>query len=70
MNSEWVMINGIVWLIGWPLVASPMIYLVGRIWNPGAARWAGLIALGAAWIRSHSRRATSRRTDRRRSRWE
>ena len=50
MNSEWVMINGIVWLIGWPLVASPMIYLVGRIWNPGAARWAGLIALGAAWI--------------------
>lgn len=42
------------WLIILPLAASPLVYLTGqwgiRCGHPGAARWAGLIALLAVWI--------------------
>lgn len=38
------------WLIALPLLASPLIYLAGRLSRrPGAARWAALIALLATW---------------------
>ena len=47
------------WLIALPLVASPLIYLVGRLWgarSPGtqrpcvAPRWIALIALALTWL--------------------
>ena len=37
-----------VWLIALPLIASPVIYLIGRIGR--TARWLALVALAAAWI--------------------
>jgi len=36
------------WVIGLPLLSSPLVYLAGRLRN--AARWGALIALLAAWI--------------------
>jgi proton-translocating NADH-quinone oxidoreductase chain N len=49
------------WLIGLPLVASPLVYLVGHVgsrlgkeraarWGGRIAQWAGLIALAATWL--------------------
>ncbi len=41
------------WMIALPLLASPVIYLLGRLIKPdGAAfaRWTALIALGATWV--------------------
>jgi len=39
-------------LIGLPLIASPCVYLVGRInaRRPAVARWFGLAAMAAAWV--------------------
>ena len=37
-----------VWLVGFPLMFSPLIYLSGRLWN--AARGTALIVLVAAWV--------------------
>ncbi len=50
--------NTIAWLIGLPLVASPIIYLIGRFTRRSGedgqawtfARWAALIASLAGWI--------------------
>jgi proton-translocating NADH-quinone oxidoreductase chain N len=39
-----------VWLIAVPLLASPLVYLSGRIGSGRAARWTGLAAFAAAWI--------------------
>ena len=44
-----------VWLIGFPLIASPVIYLAGRLVRRqtaiagGVARWLGVLALAATW---------------------
>jgi formate hydrogenlyase subunit 3/multisubunit Na+/H+ antiporter MnhD subunit len=38
-----------VWLIWLPLLLSPLVYLVGRLWSVQAARWTALVGLLAMW---------------------
>ena len=38
----------VIWLVGLPLIAAPVIYFTGRLWN--IARWVALAALVLAWI--------------------
>ncbi len=40
------------WLIGLPLITSPVVYLAGRIQvhRPAIARWLALMGLAAAWL--------------------
>lgn len=48
INEQLTMTNALVWLIGMPLVAAPLVYFAGRLFN--FARWAALIAIGSMWI--------------------
>jgi proton-translocating NADH-quinone oxidoreductase chain N len=48
INEQFAMNNVLVWLIGIPLLAAPIVYFAGRFFK--AARWAALITIGLAWI--------------------
>ncbi len=48
ITEQFAMNNVLVWLIGLPLVAAPIVYFAGRLFNFG--RWAALIAIGLMWI--------------------
>jgi proton-translocating NADH-quinone oxidoreductase chain N len=49
MTTEQFAINNVlVWLIGLPLVAAPIVYFAGRLFNFG--RWAALGVIGLTWI--------------------
>ena len=48
INDQFALNNVLVWLIGLPLVAAPIVYFAGRLFKAG--RWAALVAIGLAWI--------------------
>ncbi len=48
INEQFAINNVLVWLIGLPLVAAPIVYFAGRLFNFG--RWAAFIAIGLMWI--------------------